>query len=243
MKTKLIRLFVLLGFGLISNQLSAQILELDEYRAEIGVSGGGSFYLGDANDVLFKNTQVAYGAFFRYRFNPRISLKAEIDGTKIGGTFTYLNNQSISLNNPVYTFDLTGEFNFFDLEKNAYKRFSKIFSPYIFAGVGMMNYSYTDSTGNKTNPAGISIPFGIGIKVMLAKRWNLNIQWSDRLLFADNLEGLPKLNNPNGFNGNNPFNNDHLSTVTVGISFDIWKKQCDCEDAVVKKDNHNFKKR
>jgi hypothetical protein len=239
MKMKLIRLFVLFGFGLISNQLSAQILVQDEYKAEIGVTGGSSYYLGDANNLLFNNTQVAYGAFFRYRFNPRISLKAEIDGTKVGGIFNYLTNQSILLNNPVYAFDLTGEFNFFDLEKNAYKRFSKIFSPYIFAGVGIMNYSDTISS-TKYTP---SIPFGVGMKVLLGKRWNLNVQWTTRLLLADNLEGKPELNNPGTLNGNNPFSNDMLSTFTVGISFDIWKKQCDCEDTAVKKDNHNYNKR
>lgn len=243
MKKKLIRLFILSVFSLISNHLSAQILVQDEYRAEIGVAGGGSYYLGDANNLSFKNMQIDYGAFFRYRFNPRMALKVEFSSTKIGGDFNYLNNQTITINNAVNAFDLTGEFNFFDLEKNEYKRFSKIFSPYIFAGVGMMNYSYADSTGGKSNSTGISIPFGIGMKVMLGKRWNLNVQWTNRLLFADNLEGLPKLNNPNGFNGNNPFNNDLLSTVTVGISFDIWKKQCDCENATVKKDKHNFKKR
>ena len=241
---KLIRLFILFVFGLISNQLSAQILVEDEYRAEIGIAGGGSYYLGDANSLFFKNMQVAYGAFFRYRLNPRIALKAEIDGTKIGGTFNYLNNQSMSINNPVYVCDLTGELNFFDLEKNEYKRFSKIFSPYIFAGLGMMNYSNTaDSSNIKSNLTGISIPFGVGMKVKLGKRWNLNVQWSNRLLLADNLEGLPKLNNPGGFNGSNPFNNDMLSTFTVGISFDIWKKKCDCENAVIKKDNHNYIKK
>ena len=237
MKMKLIRLFILFGFGLISNQLSAQILEPNEYRAEIGVAGGGSFYLGDANTVLFNNTQVAYGAFFRYRFNTRMALKAEFTSTKIKGKFNYL-NKSDSINNAVSTFDLTGEFNFFDLEKNEYKRFSKIFSPYIFAGVGMMNYLYIGTTNLKP-----SIPFGLGMKVKIGKRWNLNAQWTTRLLLADNLEGIDVLNDPNKFNGNNPFNNDILSTFTVGISFDIWKKKCDCEDSAVKKDNHNYKKR
>lgn len=232
MKFKLIRLLILGVLVPITNHLSAQALEPDEYRAEIGVSGGGSYYTGDANSLLFKNMQIAYGAFFRYRFNPRMAAKAEFNRTTIGGEFNYLNTP-ITINNAVNAFDFTGEFNFFDLEKNQYKRFSKIFSPYIFAGLGMMIY---DSTR-------VSIPFGVGVKVMLGKRWNLNVQWANRILLADNLEGLPALNNPNGLNGTNLFNNDLLSTITVGISFDIWKKPCDCENSVVKKDKHKYNKR
>ena len=233
MKLKLIRLFFLSVFCLLSIHVSSQGIELDEYRAEIGITGGGAYYLGDANSALFNSTQLSYGAFFRYRLNPRIAFKADFGSTKINGAFTDLNSQSVSFTNPVKTLDLTAEFNFFDLEKNENKRYSKIFSPYIFAGVGMMNYSYSDTL--KYTP---SIPFGIGIKVKLGKRWNLNAQWTTRLLLADNLENVPELNNTNKLNGSNPFNNDFLSTFTVGISFDIWKKHCDCLNSSTIKKRH-----
>ncbi len=126
-----------------------------------------------------------------------------------------------------------GEFNFFDLERNPYKRLSKTFSPYIFAGVGVI---YSDSLK-------ASIPFGIGMKVKLSHRWNLNVQWSNRLSFGDNLEGVNKLNNTSNLNGTNLFNNDLLSTLTLGISYDIWKKDCGCENAYSVRDNHRYKKR
>jgi hypothetical protein len=129
------------------------------------------------------------------------------------------------------------------LEKDEYKQFSKIFSPYIFAGIGMMNYSYKkDTTGSASSKLSPSIPFGIGIKVKLGSRWNLNAQWTNRLLLADNLEGVPKLNNQNKLNGTNAFNNDLLSTFTIGISYDIWKKNCNCENSTVTKDRHKYKK-
>ena len=233
MKLKLIRLFFLSVFCILSIHVSSQEFELDEYRAEIGILGGGSYYLGDANSALFNSTQLSYGAFFRYRLNPRIAVKAEFVSTKINGAFTDGNSQLVSFTNPVKSLDLTGEFNFFDLEKNEYKQYSKIFSPYIFAGVGMMNYSYSDTL--RFTP---SIPFGLGIKVKLGKRWNLNGQWTTRLLLADNLENNKYLNNTNKLNGSNPLNNDFLSTFTVGISYDIWKKHCDCLNSSVRKKSH-----
>jgi hypothetical protein len=215
MKLKVIRLVILSVICFASVNLSAQ----DEFKAEIGVNGGGSYYLGEANNQLFKNMQVAYGGFFRYCFDPRLAAKIELMNTSVSG---------IGFKNAVLTTDITGEFNFFDLEKNENKQFSKIFSPYIFAGIGMMDYSFIGS--NTLNP---SFPFGIGMKVKLGNRWNLNAQWTTRILFADNLEGISELNNPGGLNGSNPFNKDFLSSLTIGISYDIWKKHCDCKNSSV----------
>jgi len=55
--------------------------------------------------------------------------------------------------------------------------------------------------------------------------------WTNRLMFSDNLEGLEgagKFDNPAELNGSNIFNNDMLSTLSIGITFNIWKKKCDC---------------
>jgi len=222
MKLKVIRIFILCLICLISVNLSAQ----DEYRAEIGINGGGSYYLGDANSQLFKNMQLAYGGFFRFTYNPRIAVKAELTSTDVQGT---------GFNNHVLAIDMTGEFNFFDLEKKENALNSKIFSPYIFAGAGMMNYKYQDGNSKKLllNP---SIPFGLGMKLKLGIRWNLNVQWTTRLLLADNIEGTSVLNNPNGLNGSNPLNNDILSSLTIGISYNIWKKICDCKNTSINKE-------
>jgi hypothetical protein len=224
MKFKLIRLVTLVALCLFTTLLSAQevLPDKDVYKAEIGVTSGGSYYLGDANSKLFYNLQQSYGGFLRYILNPRIAFRTEINSSLIKGSFTYLNSPVV-INNTVYSVDFCGEFNFFDLENNPYKRLSKTFSPYIFAGIGGM----TDLYNGQKFPE-MSIPFGIGMKFKLGNRWNLNLQWSNKLLLSDNLEGDPALNNPGGLNGTNPFNNDLLSTLTIGISFDIWKKGCDC---------------
>jgi len=218
---KLIRFLILGVLAMVSFPLAAQ----DEYRAEIGLNGGGSYYLGDANSQLFKNTQFAYSGFFRFCINPRLAAKIEIANTNVSGTGFKI--QALAT-------DVCGEFNFFDLEKNEYKQFSKTFSPYIFGGFGGVVYAQSFT---------MSIPFGVGMKVKLGKRWNLNAQWTTRLLLADNLEGLPELNNTNGLNGANPYNNDLLSTLTIGLSFDIWRKRCECENSAVINDSHKFRKK
>lgn len=219
MNLKTIRIFIVCVFSLLFLPAVAQ----DEYKAEIGIIGGGSYYLGDANSVLFGNIQPTYGGFFRYRINPRIALKGEFTSATIAGS---------GFINPVYVGDMSVEFNFFDLEIDQYKRFSKKYSTYIFTGVGFMTDLYTGQLMPEP-----SLPFGIGMKIKLKNRWNLNAQWSHRLLLnSDQMENTPAFNNPNGLNGSNIFRNDLLSSITVGLSFDIWEKPCDCK-------NNNYKRR
>lgn len=196
-----------------------------DYRAEFGILGGVAYYLGDANKTPMKNLTPNYGGLFRYRFDTRNSIRAEFTRSSV-----IIDEETFSIENPVLALDVCAEFNFFDLEKNSNKRFSKIFSPYIFAGIGAMTYSYED------NPAfSMSIPFGLGMKVKFGGRWNLNVQYSTRLLFKDNLEGLSQYNDPYQLNGSNFMNNDLLSTLTVGVTFDFWERSCDCHNERPKK--------
>jgi len=60
---KTIRLVVLCVLCMHFSGVSAQ----EDYLLEIGAASGGAYYLGDANDQLFKNMQATYGIFGRYR--------------------------------------------------------------------------------------------------------------------------------------------------------------------------------
>lgn len=211
MNFKLIRYaitgFLLLGAGLMNAQE-------DTYFAEIGVHGGSSYYLGDANNVLFKNAQLSYGLIYRQKFNPRLAAHLSWNSATVAGKGSIDNVNNISFNNRVNAFDLAGEFNFFSYERKEYLPFSKTFTPFIFAGVG-------GALGNSV--ATMSLPFGVGFKAMLGDRLNLNIMWSNRLMFNDNLEGKADFNDHAELNGTNIFNNDMLSTLTVGITLNKWK--------------------
>ena len=216
MNFKLIRYaitgFLLLLAGLVNAQE-------DTYFAEIGVHGGSSYYLGDANNVLFKNAQLSYGLIYRQKFNPRLAAHLNLNSTTVAGDGLITNGTFFPYNNRVNTLDLAGEFNFFSYERKEYLPFSKTFTPFVFAGVGGV-------LGNSV--ATMSLPFGLGFKMMIGDRLNLNIIWSNRLMFSDDLEGEVEFNEPAGLNGTNIFNNDMLSTLSVGITLNIWKKKCDC---------------
>lgn len=225
---KKIRLFALFTVYLLNFNASAQ----EQYKAEIGVLGGEAFYLGDASNQLFKNMQVTYGGFFRYKLNPRVSLKIDLASTSINGIFIS-NSTTYNLNKSINVGEIVGEFNFFDYSKNKNNRFSQNFTPYIFAGVGGLTGMYS-----KQAVPEICIPFGVGLKLKIAERWNLHAQWSSKLLMDDNLEEKinpstsSNLNNFGNLNGTNPFNNDLLTSVTIGVSIDFWKKRCDCKNGI-----------
>ncbi|HNX89512.1 MAG TPA: DUF6089 family protein [Paludibacteraceae bacterium] len=236
----------------------------NEYRAEIGVQGGLNVYTGDINTVAkpdyflqnMQNMQPDFGMYFRYRFNPRTALRLGYDYSTENGAYRFSDFAGPrTLDQQLHILDLTGEYNFFDLENNPYKSYSKKISPYIYAGLGIILLPDAESFFNKKYSP--SVPFGFGVKWKITERWNLNVQWSNHFCLGDNLEGIKDLEygelihiSPNGrpiwnegiipdwFNRINPMNNDLLSGLTLGISFDFWKKGCDC-----KKNGNNKKQR
>ncbi len=226
MNFKLIR-YAITGFLLLlAGLMNAQE---DTYFAEIGVHGGSSYYLGDANNVLFKNAQLSYGLIYRQKFNPRLAAHLSWNSTIVVGK-GIVDNVNTPFNNRVNAFDLAGEFNFFSYERKEYLPFSKTFTPFVFAGVGTVIGDSIETRLSKKNslPFGVSIPFGVGFKMMIGDRLNLNVIWSSRMMFSDDLEGKKVFNDPAKLNGTNIFNNDMLSTLSVGITLNIWKKKCDC---------------
>ncbi len=156
MNFKLIRYaitgFLLLLTGLVNAQE-------DTYFAEIGVHGGTSYYLGDANNVLFKNAQLSYGLIYRQKFNPRLAAHLSWNSTIVVGK-GIVDNVNTPFNNRVNAFDLAGEFNFFSYELKEYLPFSKSFTPFVFAGVGTVIGDSIETRLSKKN----SLPFGVSMK-------------------------------------------------------------------------------
>jgi len=224
MKQKKIRFFAC--FLLITNSMF-MFGQKDTYLAEIGVSGGVSFYKGDGSSSLFSNLQPVYGGLLRYNINPAFALCFDLSRTSIKGSYID-SNVTYTFKNQNDALDVLVEFNFFDLEqiKNNDNQERKL-SPYIFAGYGLLKYSYENQS--KLNP---QFPFGIGLKYKLKNRWNLNLQWTNRVLFADDMEGKAQLNDKFKLNGSNFFNNDVLSGITLSVTFDFLKKPCNCHGSL-----------
>ena len=65
---------------------SPAVAQDDGYFMELGLGGGGCFYMGDANSRLYNNTNGVFSILARYNINPRLSLKADLAAAGISGS-------------------------------------------------------------------------------------------------------------------------------------------------------------
>lgn len=203
------------------------------YYSEIGALAGTSFYMGDYNKQLFKKAQPAYSFIFRQKFNPRIAAHANINYSNILIDSIFVNNLNIEFPVDPYKYQMLSmdaclEFNFFNYEDKPFRPFSKKYTTFIFAGIGGGTgiYQLQNTTANIYKPF-YSIPFGIGFKAMLGERFNFNAMWTTRIVYPfDNINLFAKTSS----NSTSVFNKDFYSTLSLGITYNIFRKECDCKN-------------
>ena len=54
-------------------------------------------------------------------------------------------------------------------------------------------------------------------------------------MIGDFLEGKPEFDNPIPKTTSNPMNNDRLSGISIGFSYDFWTRDCDCPGGTLDK--------
>ncbi len=220
-----IRLVGLLAFIIPILALQAQ----EEYTTEIGFHGGGSLFQGDLGVSTPAIPKVNYGLSFRYLFNKRLSLMADFGTTEVQGKFEHqlpaMYPGNIVLNNKLNMLDVVMAFNFLDYGKVDYILKSSNYSTYLFAGFG-----FVDPTGVLSmNEMHMTMPLGIGLKLKMSKRAHMHLQLTHRFMLRnDGLERELTMNNPAGINGTNVFNNDQMSTLSLGLTYNLFRRPCKC---------------
>lgn len=197
-----------------------------EYKMELGVMAGGSFYLGDANySSLYKNTGLSGGVMGRYNINPRMSLKFDIAAAKLSGDASNLENKYPDIENQEWKFDNTAidvgcqyELSFWGYGTGKGYKGTKRLTPYIQVGLG---FTYCNDTFT------MNIPFGVGVKYKLKERWNVGIDWTMRFSMNDNLDGI---SDPYGIKGGFLKNKDSYSMTMIYISYDLFPKLRKCNN-------------
>ena len=186
-------------------------------HSELSLEIGGMSYIGDLNNQkLFVKPNLAYGAGFRYCFDDRWSLK-------IGGAYGHIEGgnpdaiamRNLSFRSYVWEASARAEFNFLPYG------FSDVqwrFSPYLYAGVGLMGFNpkakYTNpETGQEewvelrplcTEGQGttqyedrtpyslvqVMIPFGMGLRVSPNRWLQVYVEYGVRATFTDYLDDV-----------------------------------------------------
>lgn len=163
---------------------------------EIGISLGGTNYVGDIdnNYYLFPN-KPAGAVFFKYNWNPRIAVRATysylpIQGDDAKADTQFRKSRGLNFTNTINELAVGIEYNFYEYDLSSS---DKSWTPYILLEVAGFSYTNVEShpvggdavLGNKTTMA---IPFGIGFKSKLYRNIAFAIETKFRYTFEDDLD-------------------------------------------------------
>lgn len=228
-----IRLHILLVLFLCPLAAAAQE---DGYMLELGVGGGGCFYMGDANQQLYRNTNGAAALLLRYNVNPRFSIKADLAAAGLSGSSQSapgaIPGDEISFSRTVYEFGTQVEWGFTAYGLEGWNG-SRRLAPYGLAGIGV---SFAPKPAQ--NDFAVNFPIGLGLRYKLSERVNLGLEWTMRFTSSDRLDVTQEtgttLEDPFRVKGKLMKNRDSYSFTMLYLTFDIFKRPCDCNDVKTK---------
>lgn len=198
------------------------------YLMEFGPVGGCGYYLGDAAQHVFMHPREVYGAQVRYKIAPRWAVQLKGTAQRITGDSYNMHGvkQEEPWLNHLINLDVVGEYNFFRLGNVSYDARVKQFSPYIFIGIGASLYG--EEEGRAYSHVAAYVPLGVGLKWRFAPRCALNLAWQHNIYCADNIEGVPALDNAYGLNGSNWLNCDATGQLLLGLQLEFGRVKPVC---------------
>lgn len=185
-----------------------------EKCVEVGVFLGGSYYIGDLNPSRHFDqfTHPGGGIVFRYNFNPRLAVRGNfllgsIEAHDEFSPSAFQQQRNLSFQSKITELSGQLEFNFLNYEIGIDKA---RFTPFIFGGIGCFQFDpqgqFKDnwvslrslSTEGQGLPGGakpyklfqVSLPFGVGIRLNVAKNMSLGLEWGMRKTFTDYLDDV-----------------------------------------------------
>lgn len=182
--------------------------------SQIGVFGGGSYYIGDLNQFNhFKNTNLSLGFIYRFHLNSRLAVRGTFTYGRVEAYDAQSTNPTHQIRNLSFQSDileLAGgiEFNFLNYQIGNDRFF---WTPYLFieAAVFHMNPT-TEYNGQKVELRSVgtegqgsnlsseksyplfqlAIPFGLGFKINLGNRMAVSFEYGIRKTFTDYLDDV-----------------------------------------------------
>lgn len=220
-----ILLLSLMGFFIcFANQAAAQ-------RHEIGVTFGGSSYMGDLNPKRpLTLLNPGAGVLYRQNFNYHWSVRGNIYYMRVEGSdaiIGYNPTRDLSFFSDIYEFSVQTEVNFLQYQPG---NLNTPFTPYIFAGLGgflfhpkrllpdgqIINlFDPAQNQERETNYNVVShhLLFGMGFKFNLTRFLSTGMEWGMRMTGTDYLDDVSRRGNPK--------NNDWYSYIGLIITFKI----------------------
>lgn len=202
------------------------------YLMEIGLGGGGSFYMGDANGRLYNNTNGVFSVLARYNVNPRFSLKANLSSAGISGStenaYGTLPGDELIFSRTLYDFGAQMEWGFCGYGMEGWNGNHRL-APYGLMGIGV-----TFAPEPEQNDFAANFPIGLGLRYKLSERVNIGLEWTMRFSTSDRLDVTrtdgTTLKDPFMIKGKGIKNKDSYSFTMLYVTFDVFKRPCHCNE-------------
>lgn len=208
------------------------------YFLEIGPMAGTSFYLGDANKSLFRDTHGSFGVMLRYNPNPHFSVKSNLSYAHISGCTDNLERGvtpvRMEFDRKLVDFGVQAEISVLGYGLTKFNNCHRI-SPYFLLGLGL-----TYAAKPLDSDFALNIPVGLGVRFKVARRVNLGLEWTFRFTTSDKLDVSKDytaytLESPFLIKGKGLQNKDCYSVLSAFVSFDVLGKPCNCNTEEIKK--------
>ena len=208
---KKLYLLILLSFFTVSVK--------SQWLWDYGIAVGATGYLGDiggkdkANqnpkDLVLAKTRYNVGAFARYKWRPKISLKLAFDYVRVEGDDKLSKNigrkyRNFNFRNNIFDLGFTGEYFFFEDNDlgNTYK-YRNGFRAYVFAGVGgfytnpktlykgdVVALRPYETEGVAYKKIVLNIPMGVGFYFTIDKSNRIGFEMNYRKTFTDYIDDI-----------------------------------------------------
>ncbi|MDB2385704.1 DUF6089 family protein, partial [Polaribacter sp.] len=184
MKNKVF-IFIFLCFSALAN---AQV-------HEIGVSVGGTNFIGDIGSTTYiYPNQIGGALFYKYNYNPRLALRGTlsylpIEGNDFDSNDTFRQDRGLSFSNTINEIAAGIEFNFY--EYNILDD-SKKWTPYLLLEFAAFTYNY-DTGSNSESSNSMAIPFGIGYKSRLSGQMAFSFETLEKEAREEVLKSMNEL--------------------------------------------------
>lgn len=186
---------------------------IDPY-GEIGITLGGSYYIGDINPErhLGATKKLAFGGMYRVNLTKRHAIRLQglrlhLEAFDSDNEDPNLVNRNLNFRNKMTELSIALEINYHEYRLG---RLGLGFTPYVFGGLAYFNMNpeaelngnYFELIDMRTEGQGLdgapnqykrgqfAIPFGIGVKAGLTKRIAVNLEWGIRRTFTDYIDDV-----------------------------------------------------
>ncbi len=201
-------------FRLVVPLLALLALPAAAQVSELGLTGGTTFYIGDINPARYypKHTHLAGGIMYRYNFNERYAFRLQglygkLEAWDSESDAPLQQLRGLGFRTSLFETSALVEVNFFKYRGLA--KDSRTWPPFVFVGLAYFRtnpQNLLDNTWYDLQPLGtegqtigggegyklnqVGIPFGVGLKLAITKKVDVQLEWGLRRTYTDHIDDV-----------------------------------------------------